>query len=157
MGARSTGTFVKYDKYFQTLCRMTYQLSILQYYEIQDCDYNLSRMTEALLQLQLSIAKGIIMQKQTEEEDFSSCKSKDCCHATQALPAGQFTAQVFLPTSSNRLREKRDTFLRLNTLLTLWKEREGRRTLFLPQHRRKSYQRPPRSPPRFLLSSLIID
>ena len=51
MIARFAQTFVKYDKYFQTLCRMTYQLSILQYYEIQDCDYNLSRMTEALLQL----------------------------------------------------------------------------------------------------------
>ena len=152
MGARSTGTFVKYDKYFQTLCRMTYQLSILQYYEIQDCDYNLSRMTEALLQLQLSIAKGIIMQKQTEEEDFSSCKSKDCCHATQALAAGQFTAQVFCQLAAIVLEKRGTLFKTEYTIDTL--ERKGRKKdSFLPQHRRKSYQRPPRSlPPRFLSS-----
>ena len=47
MGVRFAHTFVKYDKNFQTLFRMTYQLSILQYYEIQDCDYNFSRMIEA--------------------------------------------------------------------------------------------------------------
>ena len=47
MGVRFAHTFVKYTKYFQTLFRMTNQLSILQYYEIQDCDYNLSQMIEA--------------------------------------------------------------------------------------------------------------
>ena len=152
MGVCFAHTFVKNDKYFQTLFKNTYQLSILQYYEIQDCDYNLSRMTEALLQLQLSIAKGIIMQKQTEEEDFSSCKSKDCCHATQALPAGQFTAQVFANQQQSSQRKEGHFFKTEYTIDTL--ERKGRKKdSFLPQHRRKSYQRPPRSlPPRFLSS-----
>ena len=47
MGVRFAHTFVKYDKYFQTLFKNTYQRSNLQYYEIQDCDYNLSQMIEA--------------------------------------------------------------------------------------------------------------